>query len=68
MRVPSPRTRRRLAWLLALASLVAWPLTALTVARSEPQVVLALSWLAITFTIVDLIHTADVRVQQEEDA
>jgi hypothetical protein len=33
--------------LLLVGSLIGWPLTALTVAKDEPQFILALSWLAI---------------------
>jgi uncharacterized membrane protein YfcA len=63
----SPRTRRRFAALMLVASLVGWPLSALTLARSEPQFILGLSWLAITFTALDLLFTSDVRVEQEND-
>jgi hypothetical protein len=42
--------------------------SALTVARHEPQFVLGLSWLAITLTAMDILQTTSVRVTQEEDA
>ena len=61
----SPTWRRRAALLLIVVTLVGWPLTACTVAREEPQFVLALSWLAITLTAADILATSDVRVQQE---
>lgn len=63
----SPHLRLRFAWGLLVASLVGWPVTALTVAREEPQIVLALSWLAITLTAFDVLSTVDVRAQQEQE-
>ena len=59
------RARLILAWTLLVGSLIGWPLTALTVARNEPQFVLGLSWLAITLTAADLLSTTDVRKQHE---
>jgi hypothetical protein len=61
----SPRWRRRAAVALIVVTLVGWPLSALTWAKEEPQFVLALSWLAITLTAVDVAFTADVRVEQD---
>lgn len=61
-----PRWRRRIAVVLVVVSLVGWPLSALTLARDEPQFVLALSWLAITLTAVDVAATTDVRVQEDD--
>lgn len=59
------RWRLRMAWALVATSVVGWPLSALTVARSEPQFVLGLSWMAITLTAVDILSTNDVRDKQE---
>ena len=65
-RLKDPRMRvRAAAWLLGL-SLVGWPLSAFTFAREEPQAVLGLSWLAITFTAVDILATTDVRANEED--
>lgn len=60
------RWRLRFAWALVVLSVVGWPLSALTVARKEPQFVLGLSWLAITLTAVDILSTTDVRTNQED--
>jgi hypothetical protein len=62
------RARVVLAWILLVGSLVGWPVSALTVARHEPQFVLGLSWLAITLTAMDILQTTSVRVTQEKDA
>lgn len=35
------------SWALFYGSIVGWPITALTVFRSEPQGILGLSWLAL---------------------
>lgn len=61
-----PRLRRRLALWIVVVSLVAWPASALTVARHEPQFVLGLSWFAITLTAVDVLSTSDVRVEVDD--
>lgn len=60
------RLRITLAWVLLAASLVGWPLSALTWAKDEPPFILSLSWLAIVVTAVDVLSTQDVRSQQEE--
>jgi hypothetical protein len=62
----SPKWRRRAALVLLVASLIGWPLTALTVAKDEPQFILGLSWLAITLTCADIAATTDVRTEQDE--
>ena len=63
----SPRWRRRAALALVAITLVAWPISALTWAKDEPQFILGLSWLAITLTAVDVAATTDVRTEQDED-
>ena len=62
----NPRTRRTAAIVLVVLSVIGWPVSALTVARDEPQFVLGLSWLAITLTALDVALTADVRTEQED--
>jgi uncharacterized membrane protein YfcA len=66
-RLRSPSFRIRLAVVFLVASLVGWPLSALTVARQEPQFVLGLSWLAIVLTALGVLATTDVRREQERD-
>lgn len=65
-RAGDPRHRRHVAAVLLVSSLAGWPLSALTIARDEPQVVLGLSWLAITITALDVLFTADVRVEVDQ--
>jgi hypothetical protein len=62
----APQLRRKVALIILIASLVGWPLSAVTIARHEPPVVLAISWLAITLTCLDVLCTTDVRVQDED--
>ncbi len=62
-----PRTRRTAAAAIVLVSLVGWPVSALWLARDEPQFVLGLSWLAITMTAVDIWATTDVRAEVDEE-
>jgi len=60
-----PKVRVRAAWVLLVGAAVAWPVTALTVFREEPQGILGLSFLAIVLTAADIVSTQDVRKQQE---
>lgn len=62
----APKVRARLARLACVAALIAWPVTQFTIARNEPPLVLALSWLAILLTFMDLSATTDVREHEEK--
>lgn len=55
-----------LAWFLLVASLIGWPLSALTLAKDEPQFVLGLSWFAITLTAADLLKSSRVHRDVDE--
>lgn len=63
----SPKTRVLAAWVLLVASLVGWPLSAMTFAQGEPPAILGLSWLAITLTALDILSTQDVRKEQDRE-
>jgi hypothetical protein len=65
--VRDPRFRIRLALGLLAICLVCWPLSALTWARAEPPTVLHLSWGAMFLAALNILATADVRRQQEDD-
>ena len=54
-------------WFLLVLSLCGWPLSALTVAKDEPQFILGLSWFAITLTAWDIIKTSRVQVTADRD-
>lgn len=62
----SPRNRVRGAWVLLVMSIIGWPVSQLTVAKNEPPVVLALSWIAIIITCIDVVSTNDARDKLEE--
>jgi hypothetical protein len=62
----SPRVRVWFALALLVGCVVAWPITALTVFRDEPQGILGLSYLALILTALDILATTDVRKQDEE--
>ena len=62
----SPKVRVRAAWVLLIASVVAYPVCAFTIAKDEPPVVLFLSFFAITLTAIDIVGTQDVRRKQED--
>ncbi len=59
-----PKNRVKAAFYALTISVVAWPITSLTVFRNEPQGVLALSWLAIIIEMVIIAVTTDVRNNQ----
>jgi hypothetical protein len=69
----TPRRRRALAWWLLIGSLVLGHANvgAFLVGWMSHEVLDTitnyLSWLAITFTALDLLATTDVRVEQEGD-
>jgi uncharacterized membrane protein YfcA len=54
-----------LAWGLLIGSLIGWPVSAMTIARDEPQFILGLSWLAIALTALDFVQTS--RVHRDQD-
>jgi hypothetical protein len=58
------RARTILAWVLVIGSCVGWPVSALTLAKHEPQFVLGLSWLAIILTALDLLTSSQVHEDQ----
>jgi uncharacterized membrane protein YfcA len=57
----NPKFRIYLAWVLLIASLIGWPVSALTFAQEEPMAILGLSWFAVTLTALDILLTADTR-------
>ncbi len=59
--IKKPGNRLKIAWILFLGSIVAWPITALTIAKDEPVFVLSLSWLAIILTAADILSTEDIK-------
>lgn len=61
------RARTIAAWILVVGSLIGWPVSALTLAKDEPQFVLGLSWLAITLTSLDLLTSSQVHEEQGKD-
>ncbi len=62
-----PKFRARLARILVMGSLVAWPVTQLTIFSDEPPGILALSWLALILTLADIAATTDVREKAGDD-
>lgn len=72
--IRNPRLRIRLAWALLVLTLVGWPTTHVLMLVTKPpgasswvfHLLLALSWLAITFTATDILATTDVRKEQAD--
>lgn len=59
-RVNWRRVRTIGAWILLIGAIIGWPASQLTIAKHEPPFTLALSWLAIILTAVDLLTTSQV--------
>jgi len=64
------------AWTLLIGSLIGWPMTHILMIVTHPpdasswvfHVLLAISWLAIILTALDILNTVVVqRTQEEED-
>lgn len=63
-RIPiSPERKLQAAWIILLISFILWPVAAFTFAADEPPAILALSFLAITITCVDIIVSSDVSAE-----
>jgi hypothetical protein len=58
------RARTVAAWVLLIGSIIGWPVSAVTVFRSEPQGILGLSWLAIIIESGSLLTSSQVHEDQ----
>jgi hypothetical protein len=63
----NPQLRVKLAIAQLVVCIIGWPVTALTVFKTEPQGILGLSWTALILTAIDILATTDTRQQQEEE-
>lgn len=59
------RARTIAAWCLLIGSAIAWPVTALTVFRDEPQGVLGLSYLALIIESASLLTSSQVHEEND---
>ncbi len=62
------RARTIVAWVLLAGATIGWPLSAMTVAKHEPQFILGLSWLAIVIESASLLTTSQVHEEQGGDS
>jgi hypothetical protein len=60
------RVRTVVAWCLLIGSVIAWPITALTVFRNEPQGVLGLSYLALIIESASLLTSSQVHEENQQ--
>jgi hypothetical protein len=56
----SPRAQLIIGWVLLIGSVIAWPLSQLTVAQGEPPFVLGLSWLAVVLNAWGIIVACQI--------
>lgn len=61
------RARTVAAWALLVGCLFGWPVSALTVAKGEPQFVLGLSWMALVIESANLLTSSQVREGQKRE-
>lgn len=59
-------SKRSFARTLLIFSAIGWPVSAFLTWNTEPQFVLALSWIAIILTALDALWTAEVEKKQED--
>ncbi len=62
------RARTIAAWTLLAGSIIGWPISALWLARDEPQFVLGLGFLAIIIESASLLTASQVHEDQAEQA
>jgi hypothetical protein len=60
------KVRSYIAFWSFILTPIAWPLSAFTWAKHEPQFVLGLSWLAIMYTAWDVLTTSQVYEENDE--
>lgn len=60
------RARTVAAWILLTASIIGWPVSMFTLAKTEPPFVLSLSWLAIVIESANLLTSSQVHEQQQQ--
>ncbi len=58
----------QVAWVGFILSLINWPISQLTWAKSEPPTTLALSWLAIVLVCVDIIINTKTLTKDDDDS
>ena len=56
-----------LGWILFIVSLIGWPITAFTIAKNEPQVILAISWVALQLAALNILVTAHTQKAQSKE-
>lgn len=60
------RARTIVAWVLLVGSVIGWPVSAVTVFRTEPPGILGLSWLAIIIESASLLTSSQVHQDQDQ--
>lgn len=54
------------SWTMFAGCIIAWPITAMTVFKEEPQGILGLSFLALIYASIGNVIAADIRRHQEQ--
>lgn len=49
-KIMNPKAQEYFSWFIIVSSLIGWPLSALTIAKDEPFIILSISWLALIYS------------------
>lgn len=56
----------RASWIIVAISILAWPVTSLTVWKDSDQGILALSWIAVIYSALSFAVSAEVKKDVDE--
>ena len=68
MKLLDPRIQEWVSWFIIISSIIGWPVSAMTVAKNEPFVILSISWLALIYSGYSALVAAqaDKHIQQKK--
>lgn len=49
-KIMTPKGQERASWFIIISSVIGWPVSALTIAKDEPLIILSISWLALIYS------------------
>lgn len=49
-KIINPKNQIRVSWFIIISSIIGWPVSALTIAKEEPFIILSISWLALIYS------------------
>lgn len=49
-KIMTPKGQEVFSWFIIISSIIGWPVSALTIAKDEPFIILSISWLALIYS------------------